>query len=159
MRLVEEEVDTLRARALEEIDSGHLPSCQYTLAVDGEVVVHETLGDTPPDARYCMFSSTKPIVASVIWQLIGEGALDVAAPVASVWPGFGKNGKESVTLEQVMLHTSGFPLAEIPSEVLHLRDAHVEAMEAWSLTSEPGSRYDFHTRPRPTGCWPSSSPT
>src|SRR5438270_227875 len=105
MRIRAEAVDALRARASQEIDAGHIPSCQFALALHGEVVVNETLGDAPSDARYLMMSSTKPIFASLVLQLIGEGKLDPGLPVVTWWPEFGSNGKEAVTLEQVMVHT------------------------------------------------------
>ena len=37
-----------------------------------------------PTTRYCIFSCTKPIVASAVWLLIGEGLLDVQRPVGGV---------------------------------------------------------------------------
>src|SRR6476646_9137390 len=82
-------------------------------ARDGELVAFETFGDATNDTRYCIFSCTKPIVASAAWLLIGEGRLDPARRVAEYIPEFAANGKESVTVEQVMLHTSGFPNAVI----------------------------------------------
>ena len=42
---------------------------------------------------------------------MGEGAIDVTRRVADVVPEFGANGKDEITIEQVMLHTSGFPRA------------------------------------------------
>ena len=63
-------------RARREIDEGLLPSCQLALALDGEVVVEEAFGDATIDSRYTMFSATKPVVASVVWQLLGEGVLN-----------------------------------------------------------------------------------
>jgi len=137
-------VDALRARALEEVEQGNIPSCQFALALDGEVVVHETLGDAPADARYGIFSATKPLVASVIWQLMGEQRLDQRQPVSTWWPGFAENGKGAVTLEQVLLHTSGFPNAEIDLRSAGDRSARVDAMEHWTLEWEPGSKFEYH---------------
>jgi CubicO group peptidase (beta-lactamase class C family) len=143
MRVRAEKVNDLRRRVLDEIDSGHLPSAQFALALDGDVVVTETLGDAPSNARYCIFSATKALVASVVWQLIGEGRLDPAEPVASYWPGFGTNGKQHVTLEHVMLHTAGFPMANIEGDAAD-RATRVAAMENWTLAWEPGTRYVYH---------------
>ena len=33
-----------------------------------------------PESRYVIFSSTKPVVASAMWMLMGEGAIDVSPP-------------------------------------------------------------------------------
>ncbi|MEU9953967.1 serine hydrolase, partial [Streptomyces sp. NPDC047939] len=52
-------------------------------------------------------------MASLVWQLLGEGLLDLKTRVAEVWPEFAEHGKDVVTDEQVLLHTSGFPQAAI----------------------------------------------
>lgn len=131
----------LHARAQQEIDSGRLPACQYALAREGEVIAQETLGASD-DARFTIFSVTKPLLASVVWQLVGEGLLDVDAPVATWWPGFGAEGKDRVTLDQVLQHTAGFPNATI--ELAAPRDERVAAMEAWTLEWEPGTQFVYH---------------
>lgn len=141
-RLDPTRVDALRARAQREIDDGHIPSCQFALALAGKVVVHETLGDATPDSRYSIFSATKPIVASVIWQLMAEGLLDPAQRIAHWWPGFAQRGKEQITLEQVMLHTSGVPNAEV--DMAADRDHRIQQMEQWSLEWEPGTKFEYH---------------
>ena len=48
-----------------------------------------------------------------MWAVIGDGALDTASRVVDLIPEFGTNGKDVVTVEQVMLHTSGFPRAPL----------------------------------------------
>src|SRR5688500_16727994 len=106
-----EKIEQLRTRAQREIDEGLLPSCQLALALDGEVIHHEAFGAATTDNRYVIFSSTKAIVASAVWLLIQSGDLDVAKTVADYIPEFGTFGKDVVTVEQVMLHTSGFPAA------------------------------------------------
>src|ERR1700690_1068821 len=107
----EDALADLVARAQREIDEGRLPSCQIAFARDGELVVWLTLGAAAPQSRYVIFSSTKPVVASAVWILMGEGAIDVSAPVAELVPEFATNGKDAITIEQVLLHTSGFPRA------------------------------------------------
>jgi CubicO group peptidase (beta-lactamase class C family) len=142
--LVTEAVAALRERAQAEVEAGFVPSCQFAIARDGEVLVQETVGNAPPGARYSIFSCTKPLVASVVWQLIGEGKLDPALPVATWWPGFAQHGKDKVTLEQVMLHTGGFPGATLTREAFSDRAVRVAEMEAWELAWEPGTRFEYH---------------
>jgi CubicO group peptidase (beta-lactamase class C family) len=131
----------LRQRAQQEVDAGRLPACQYALAKDGELIVQETFG-APEDARFTMFSTTKPVVASVVWQLVAEGLLDFDAPVASWWPGFAANGKQHVTLDHVLQHTCGFPNGSLDSAADH--EARVAAMESWPLEWEPGTQFVYH---------------
>ncbi|MFF9778607.1 serine hydrolase domain-containing protein [Streptomyces sp. NPDC013978] len=137
-------IDELRARALTEVEQGHLPSCQFAVAFEGKVLVEETVGDVPSDARYVCFSSTKPVVASVVWQLIGESLLDPEKPVTTWWPEFGANGKDRVTLDHVLQHTAGFPLASLERQSGGDRADRVRRMEAWTLDWEPGTRFEYH---------------
>ena len=104
-------VQRLLDRARREVDSGLLPSTQVALALNGELIAFETFGDATDETRYVVFSATKAFVAGAVWALIGDGLIDVSVPVATVIPEFGTNGKEAITIEQVMLHTSGFPMA------------------------------------------------
>ncbi|WP_425839261.1 serine hydrolase domain-containing protein [Streptomyces fractus] len=143
-RVIPERVDALRLRALSEIKAGHLPSCQFALAMDGKVLVNETLGEATPDSRYVLFSATKPIVASVVWQMVAQGLLDYTAPIATYWPEFARNGKDQVTLDHVLLHTAGFPRAMVGFEVAGDRAARVAQMESWTLEWAPGAMYEYH---------------
>jgi CubicO group peptidase (beta-lactamase class C family) len=144
LELNAEAVDNLRRRAAQDVDAGHIPSCQFALALDGEVLVQETLGRAPSGARYCMFSATKAVFASLVWQLMGEGKLDPAAPVVELWPEFGAHGKDRVTLEHLLLHTAGFPTAGLEGNMLNDRAGRARQMEQWKLEWEPGTRFAYH---------------
>jgi CubicO group peptidase (beta-lactamase class C family) len=133
-----------RDRVRREVDEGGIVSCQFAFGFEGEVVAHETYGEATNDTRYVMFSATKVFVASVVWQLIAEGKLDPALPVTTWFPEFGANGKEAITLEQVMLHTSGFPYAPLGPPRWADRAARREAMAGWRLSWQPGTRYEYH---------------
>ncbi len=137
-------VRRLVERARREVDAGLLPSCQLALALDGEVVLDEAIGDASADSRYAVFSATKPFVAAAVWALIGDGAIDPALPVVDYVPGFGTNGKDVVTVEQVMLHTAGFPAA--PLAPLHgsTGAGRRAAFGRWRLNWAPGTRYEYH---------------
>ena len=137
-------VDALHNGVRQEMDKAGLAACQYALALDGRVVVEQTLGAATPDTRFMLFSSSKPIIASVVWQLIGEGSLDPALPVATWWPGFAQHGKAKVTLEHVMVHTAGLPNAPLSIEASFDRDERVRQMEGWELESPPGTEYGYH---------------
>jgi CubicO group peptidase (beta-lactamase class C family) len=131
-------------RARREVDDGLLPSCQLAVAREGRLGLFETIGDATPSSRYCMFSATKAVVAAAVWLLIDDGTLDVTRLVADLIPEFGANGKDVVTVEQVLLHESGFPHAPLPVEVWGDRAARLRAFADWALDWEPGSRYVYH---------------
>jgi CubicO group peptidase (beta-lactamase class C family) len=137
-------VDALLARARREVDDGLLPACQLALGLDGEVVVDETFGDATPATRFTIFSATKPFVASVIWQLMADGLLDPSVHIADVIPEFGSNGKDVITLDHVLQHTSGFPSAPLGPSRSATHEGRREAFADWRLNWEVGSRYEYH---------------
>jgi len=137
-------IDELLALARTDVDNGRLPACQLAVAKDGELVVFETFGDATNDTRFCVFSCTKPIVASAVWLLLGEGRLALDGKIAEYIPEFATNGKDVVTLEQVLLHTSGFPLAPITPLEGATAEGRAKRFEEWRLDWEPGGRFEYH---------------
>ncbi|MFM7536430.1 MAG: serine hydrolase domain-containing protein [Acidimicrobiales bacterium] len=137
-------VDALLARAKREVDDGLLPSVQIALAYRGEVVASEAYGDATVDSRYAVFSCTKAFVAAAVWALIGDGTVDVSRPVVDYVPEFGTNGKEVVTLEQVMLHTAGFPHAPLGPPNWATVEGRQAAFAKWRLSWAPGSTWEYH---------------
>jgi len=131
-------------RARREVDSGLLPSCQLAIAREGRVAAWVSFGDAAPESLYVIFSATKVLVAGAVWMLIGEGGLDVSARVSDVIPEFGTNGKDVVTIEQVMLHTAGFPAAPMGPPEWTDRAARLERFARWRLNWEPGSKFEYH---------------
>ena len=91
------------------------------------------------ETLYSIFSSTKAVVAVAVWLLFEEGLLKLDERVADIIPEFGTNGKEVVTVEQVLLHTGGFPHAPFRPECWGDREALLEAFQRWRLNWEPDS--------------------
>ena len=89
------EIDALLTRAQQEIDGGLLPSCQLAIARNGEIELFEAFGDATTDTRYIVYSATKAFVASLVWVLLGEGAIDVTKRVVDYIPEFAPNGTRS----------------------------------------------------------------
>src|SRR5215468_3845237 len=107
-------VDELFKRAQREINEGLLPSCQIAIARNGKIGAMKTFGhagqggqDKPATDQtlYCVFSCTKAIVSSAIWILLGEKRLALGERAADIVPEFGTNGKDAITVEQLLLHT------------------------------------------------------
>jgi CubicO group peptidase (beta-lactamase class C family) len=141
--IVPERLAKFEERVAREVDSGLVPACQWAFGLDGEIVASGVLGDANEDTRFTIFSATKALVASTVWTCIGEGSIKLDARVADMIPEFATNGKEDITIEQVMLHTSGFPrngwdLDMATSEGRRARFAK------WKTNWEPGTRYEYH---------------
>lgn len=139
-----ERLDELRIRVRREIDDGLLPSCQFALARDGRLAAFETVGGAGSETRYVIFSTTKAFVASAAWLLVGNGSLDIERRVADYIPEFATNGKDVVTVEQVMLHTSGFPRAPLGPPDWADRDRRLATFARWRLNWEPGTAHEYH---------------
>lgn len=135
----------LRGRIQHAIDKGPLPSIQLALALKGELVLFETFGAADNATRYNIFSCTKVLVASAIWQLMGKGLLDLSRPVCHYIPVFADNGKQDITVEQVLCHTCGFPRAPMDAPHWWTREGRVEQMRRWHLNWPPGSRMEYHS--------------
>jgi len=142
--IVRERVEVLLDRCRRDVEEGILPSCQVALALEGELIVEETFGAASAATRYVVFSATKPFVAATMWQLITEGLVDLSRTVASYLPEFGTNGKDVITVEQVMLHTSGFPQAPLGPPRWSSSASRREVFSAWRLNWEPGTAYEYH---------------
>jgi CubicO group peptidase (beta-lactamase class C family) len=138
-------IDTtpLVARARRDVDDGTLPSCQFALALDGELLVYETFG-APADARYVTFSVTKAFSAALAWLLIGDGLISDDTRVADVVPEFASNGKQAVTIEHLLTHTGGFARAPMRPEEGADRQLRVKRFASWRLDWEPGTRTEYH---------------
>ncbi len=137
-------VDALLARARRDVDEGLLPACQVALALDGDVLVHEAFGAADVDTRFTIFSATKPFVASLVWQLLGDGTLAPDQPVRDVIPEFGSHGKDAITLDHVLQHTAGFPRAPLGPPRWSTHEGRREAFADWRLNWDVGSQFEYH---------------
>lgn len=131
-------------RARREVDEGLLPSAQIAIAREGRLVLFETFGDATNDSLYCVFSSTKAITSAAAWLLIEAGELSTDEVVAAIVPEFGTNGKDVITVEQLFLHSSGFPHAPFHPTDWPDRDRRYARFAQWRLNWEPGSQFEYH---------------
>ena len=120
-----EKLEAVFARAKRDVDDGVLPSAQVAVARNGRLAGMRTFGTAvqggiekpaTDETLYTIFSSTKAVVAVAVWLLFEEGLLRLDEKVADIIPEFASNGKDVVTVEQVLLHTGGFPYAPFRPE-------------------------------------------
>jgi CubicO group peptidase (beta-lactamase class C family) len=64
---------------------------------------------TRNDTVYDIASLTKIFTAMAVMQLYEQGKIGLDQPVARYLPAFAANGKENVTVRQLLTHTSGLP--------------------------------------------------
>ncbi|MBM4267204.1 MAG: beta-lactamase family protein [Deltaproteobacteria bacterium] len=140
-------------RAEKEVREGLLPSAQIAIARNGKIAAMRTFGratfegreaDATNDTLYCVFSSTKGITSAAAWLMIQEGKLDPKKRVVEYVPEFGTNGKDVVTVEQLMTHTAGFPMAPFPPVDFLDPKKRLQHYARWRLNWEPGSMFVYH---------------
>jgi CubicO group peptidase (beta-lactamase class C family) len=137
-------VKELEERAQQGIAQGPLPSVQIALAKDGKLALFSTWGDANNSQRYNIFSCTKPLLASAIWLLMGQGKLDIGQQVCEFIPEFSSSDKNTITVEQLLCHTAGIPNAPMGPPAWLTREGRMEKMQSWRLNWEPGSRMEYH---------------
>ena len=79
----------------------------------GEKILDIWSGWSAPDRRWSRdtmalsFSTGKGVASTVVHRLAERGVVDYFAPVAQYWPEFAANGKEDITVADVLTHRSG----------------------------------------------------
>ena len=60
------------------------------------------------DTIFDVASLTKVVATTTaVMQLVEQGKILLSAPVADYWPEFGENGKQAITIRELLTHYSG----------------------------------------------------
>lgn len=146
-------VKALFERAEREVAQGLLPAVQIAIARNGKIGAMKTFGravqggvDKPAtnETRFVIFSCTKAIMAAAAWLLIQDGKLKESEVAAEIVPEFGTNGKDKITVHDILLHISGFPNAPYPQSEWGDRQKRLERFKSWRLEWPVGSKYEYH---------------
>jgi len=119
----------------------------------GEVVVDAWAGadsltgkPVDGDTLFVTFSVSKGITTTVMHMLAERGLIDYDRPVAYYWPAFAQQGKDRITVRQVMAHTAGvphLPLDMTPEDSVDW-DKQVRWIETAAPLWEPGTQTGYH---------------
>ena len=137
-------VNALRNRIRAEIDEGHSEAAQFALGLEGEVVATESFGTATDNSRFVIFSATKTMVAMALLPHLADGTVELTAPVDRYVPGFGGNGKQFVTVLQLLTMQGGFPQAPIGPDRWGTSEGRREKFAEWHLDWPAGSRTEYH---------------
>ena len=145
--------DRIDTAVNEAIGRGELPGAVILVLHRNEVVFRKAFGQRAKqpsavamtmDTVFDLASLTKPIATATSIHLLAEqGKLVLTEPVARYLTEFGQNGKEKITVEQLLLHISGL-IADNP--VADYRDGRAKALERIHQLKpevEPGSRFRY----------------
>jgi CubicO group peptidase (beta-lactamase class C family) len=93
------------------------------------------------------FSTTKGPAALCLHMAVERAGLSYDTPVAQVWPEFGTNGKDAITIRHCLCHEAGVPQIrdEIPDVTTMADwDAMVAMMERLTPLWTPGEQNGYH---------------
>ena len=107
-------VDSVIQRAIAD---GNIPGAVLVVGHDGAVVYRKAYGSRALDPRpepmtldtvFDLASLTKVIATTTaVMQLVEQGKVRMNDPVAKYLPEFGQNGKDDITVRQLLTHYSG----------------------------------------------------
>lgn len=124
------------------------PGASLAVLYKGKVVFHNAFGRMTYDPKsnpaetttmYDLASLTKAIVTtSIAMQLVDRDSLSIQTPVSHYLPAFAQKGKETVTIEQLLRHTSGLRAHTFYAKSCRTPEELFRAIEADTLLSQPG---------------------
>jgi serine-type D-Ala-D-Ala carboxypeptidase len=135
------------------LDRGDAPGVVVVIVHKGAIVFRKAYGSRSlqpaatamlPEIVFDLASLTKPIAtATSVMVLVDQGKLKLSAPLAQYLPAFRRKETEQITVEQLLLHTSGF-IADNP-----LKDYQAGIESAWNHllalkpVTDPGSKFTY----------------
>lgn len=110
----------------------------------GERSVEPTHEPMDEGTMFDLASLTKTIAtATSLFVLVERGRIDLDAPVASVLPAFGGRGKSTITVRQLLLHTSGLPPITPRSDYARGIGDAIAKIGATPTSAAPGARFRY----------------
>jgi CubicO group peptidase (beta-lactamase class C family) len=103
----------------EAIRDGQVPGAVVLVGHDGQVMYRKAFGERSLEPRreamtvdtiFDLASLTKVVATTTaVMQLVEKGQIRVNEPVAKYIPEFAENGKEEITIRELLTHFSGLP--------------------------------------------------
>ncbi|CAK7237838.1 hypothetical protein SBRCBS47491_010168 [Sporothrix bragantina] len=120
----------------------------------GKLVVDSFAGEADPetgrvvdaDTIFPVFSVTKGITALAVHMQVERGLVGLHVPVCKYWPAFAANGKDTITVEQVLMHRSGIPQMPegVTPELMGDWDWMIKHIENFTPAFPPGKVNAYH---------------
>jgi len=143
-------LDTLLKNAVEK---GSAPGAVLLVGHNGAVVYRKAYGNMSsesskdpmtPDAIFDMASLTKVIATTTcVMRMVQLGQIKLNDPVAKYIPEFAQNGKQDVTIRQLMTHYSGLRPDLDLKQYWHGLDEGYTRANAEKLINPPGSVFVY----------------
>jgi CubicO group peptidase (beta-lactamase class C family) len=149
--------------AIDLYRSGVHPAVQVCVRREGVVVLNRAIGHArgngpddqeegdralaTPDTPFLIYSGSKAITAFVVHTLVDRGVLDLDDPIAAHIPEYAAEGKNVITIGQVLAHRAG--VAALPRKAFDLdrvgdREFIVNALSSAKPFGKPGEFLAYH---------------
>jgi CubicO group peptidase (beta-lactamase class C family) len=144
-------------------ETGLHPAIALCVRRRGKVVIDRAIGhargnapgdkpDTPkvlatPRTLFNIYSASKAITAMVVHLLDERGVLHLDDPVEEYLPGFGRHGKDWITLRHILTHRAGIPAVpdvKVDLDLIGNPARMVELLCDCHPVSTPGRRLAYH---------------
>lgn len=148
-----DKVQVLMDRAERDIKEGILPACQLAIARGGKIAAMKTFGravqggvekPATDETLFVAMSATKAITSAALWLLIQEGKISPADLIVKYVPEYGTNGKETTTIEHLLIHTAGIPVAPGSFKDWGDRARRLQRFAQWRPEHPPGQKFIYH---------------
>ena len=137
-----------------QIQDGTNPGAQLVVMRNGELILELCGGyaDTKkkhvvsPEIRFLAFSISKSFISACVFKLVEQDLIDLDGSVAEYWPEFGSQGKETITVRQVLLHQAGLPRRGFLDQIINLSNWEklTDNLTKMKLEYIPGSKTAYH---------------
>lgn len=129
------------------IESGTMRGASLFVSIAGQELSKAFGAATSPDDLFLIASITKPMSVAALMTLYEQRRFRLEDPVREFIPEFSSNGRDEITLSQLLTHCSGLP-DQLP-ENRTLREAHADLSKFVAcavrtpLLFKPGSKYSY----------------
>jgi serine-type D-Ala-D-Ala carboxypeptidase len=143
----------ISAFLLDGVRAGDFPSAVYLVAEKGDAVFAGAVGEAvrepsqipaTPDTIYDLASLTKPLVTGLLCaRSVESGAMALDAPVSHYLSEFNQPDKTSITVRQLLTHTSGLPAWRPLYLLANNKEEVLTAIANEPLAAQPGERVTY----------------
>ncbi len=136
----------------EALERGDVSGAVIAVVRGQEIVFHKAYGlrtKDPDEAMkvdtvFDLASLTKALAtAPSVLLLVEQKKLALTAPVARMLPEFGAKGKDAITVQELLLHTSGLRADIGVGDFTHGRDETVRRIGMLAPDTDPGTRFEY----------------
>lgn len=145
--------------------TGLQPGMTMVIRRQGEIVLKRSIGHArgnpppnhpdqdvdqvlmTPDTPICLFSASKAITAMLVHKLQEQGKLNLNDTIGTYIPEFACNGKENITIAQVLSHRAGVPQIPISNphpSLLFKWDSVIDLINSGYTKRGNGSQQAYH---------------